>query len=100
MDQKVFPKKYAKIIDSLPEFKESADSLSLEELNNLIVKCEGNIYLIEQEMEKDVKLAQAKELVKDLAGAYKDGKKVQTAKLKYALYLTESKGKEVGGNTQ
>lgn len=100
MDQKVFPKKYLKVIESLPEFKDSADALSPEELNDLIIKCEGNIYLIEQEVEKDVKLAQAKELVKDLNSGYRDAKKVQTAKLKYALYLIESKGKEVGGETQ
>ena len=94
-----FPKKWAKIIDSLPEFKETADSAAVEDLKKTIVLCEGNIYNIEQEVEKDVKLTQAKELAKELGSAYKDAKKVQTAKLKYALYLIESKGQEVGGDT-
>lgn len=95
-----FPKKWQKIIDSLPEFKESADASSVEDLENIIIMCEGNIYNIEGEKLKDAKLTAAKELVKDLSGGYRDAMKAQTAKLKYALHLIESKGKELGGNTE
>ncbi len=96
----VFPSKWAKVIKSLPEFKEDAEASSPEELEDIIVKCEGNIYNIDAEKVKDIKLNAAKEMVKDLGAGYRDAIKVQTAKLKYALHLLESKGKELGGSTE
>lgn len=95
-----FPKKWKKVIDNLPEFKDNAESLDVEGLEGVVVKAEGNIYNIEQEMKSDVKLQQAKEIVKELSSGYREAIKVQTAKLKYSLYLMETKGKEVGGTTE
>ena len=43
-------------------------------------------------MSEDIKLAGAKELVKEYSSLYKDGLKVQMAKIKYALFLLEGKG--------
>mgnify|MGYP001563268370 CR=1 FL=1 len=95
-----FPKKYEKILKDLPEFKDVADSASKEELNKIILSCEGNLYNIEKEKEKDVKLNAARELVKESAAPYRDASKVQTTKIKYALFLLEGKGVEVGGTTE
>lgn len=87
-----FPEKFAKVIDKLPEFKDTADAASVEDLKKMIVTFEGNIYTVEQEKANDTKLNGAKELVKEFSEPYRDALKVQTAKIKYALFLLEGKG--------
>lgn len=87
-----FPDKWYKIIKSMPEFKDTADASSEEDLKKIIVASEGNIYTIEQEMAADVKLNGAKDLVKEYSASYRDGIKAQNAKVKYALFLLEGKG--------
>jgi len=90
-----FPAKYAKIIKELPEFKDTADAASKEELKQIIVRAEGNIYTIEKEKQKDPKLNAAKEIIKDLSEPYRSAIKVQNAKVKYALFLLEQNGEEL-----
>jgi hypothetical protein len=85
-------KKWDDIIKKLPEFKDTADAASVEELKKIIVECEGNLYTIEKEMEADVKLAGAKDAVKEYAAPHRDAKKAQQAKIQYALLLLEGKG--------
>jgi hypothetical protein len=87
-----FPEKYYKVINKLPEFKDAAEAASIEELKKIVVECEGNIYTVEKAMAEDAKLLAAKELVKEHSADYRDGLKVQTAKIKYALFLLEGKG--------
>ncbi len=87
-----FPEKWNKILKDLPEFKDTADAASTDDLKKIIVQCEGNIYTIEKEKEADQKLTSAKELVKEYTAPYRDAVKVQTAKVKYALFLLEGKG--------
>lgn len=87
-----FPEKWNKVLKSLPEFKETADSASEADLKKIIVDCEGNIYTVEKEQEADVKLNAAKEMVKEYGASYRDAKKVQMAKIQYALFLLEGKG--------
>lgn len=91
-----FPEKWAKILKDLPEFKESADAASSDDLKKIIISCEGNIYMIDKEKASDHKLNGAKELVKEYTAPYRDALKVQTAKIKYALFLLEGKGTELG----
>lgn len=90
-----FPEKWAKVLKDLPEFKENADAASADDLKKIIVTSEGNIYTIEKEKGDDTKLNAAKELVKDYSGPYRDAIKVQTAKVKYALFLLEGKGEDL-----
>ncbi len=90
-----FPEKWAKVLKDLPEFKENADAASADDLKKIIVTSEGNIYTIEKEKSDDTKLNAAKELVKDYSGPYRDAIKVQTAKVKYALFLLEGKGEDL-----
>jgi hypothetical protein len=87
-----FPEKWAKILKDLPEFKDTAEAASTDDLKKIIITCEGNIYTIDKEKDLDSKLNSAKELVKEYAAPYRDALKVQTAKIKYALYLLEGKG--------
>lgn len=91
-----FSEKWAKVLKDLPEFKETADAASPDDLKKMIVTSEGNVYTIEKEKEQDVKLNAGKELVKELAAPYRDAIKVQTAKIKYALFLLEGKGIDIG----
>lgn len=90
-----FPEKWAKVLKDLPEFKENADAASSEDLKKIIVTSEGNIYTIEKEKDDDTKLNAAKELVKEYSAPYRDAVKVQTAKVKYALFLLEGKGEDL-----
>jgi hypothetical protein len=87
-----FPDKYWKVIQKLPEFKDTADAASVEDLKKILVECEGNIYTIEKAMAEDIQLNAAKELVKDHSAPHREGLKAQTAKIKYALFLLEGKG--------
>lgn len=87
-----FPKKWAKVLEELPEFKDTADAASSDDLKKIIITCEGNLYTIEKEKEVDAKLNSAKELVKEYTAPYRDALKVQTAKIKYALFLLDGKG--------
>jgi hypothetical protein len=90
-----FSEKWAKVLKDLPEFKENADASSTDDLKKIIVTSEGNIYTIEKEKDDDTKLNAAKELVKEYSAPYRDAIKVQTAKVKYALFLLEGKGEEL-----
>jgi hypothetical protein len=94
-DENLFSNKWAKVLKDLPEFKDIADAASADELKKIIVTCEGNIYTVEKEKDDDTKLNAAKELVKEYSAPYRDAIKVQTAKIKYALYLLDGKGEEL-----
>ena len=86
------PKKWDDMIKKMPDFKDEADAASEEELRKIIVACEGNIFTVNKEQDADVKLGAAKEMVKELSASYREAKKVQTAKIQYALLCLESKG--------
>ena len=86
------PKKWDDLIKKMPEFKDEADAASVDELKKIIVNCEGNLYTVSKEEEADNKLTAAREMSKELAAPYRDAKKVQQAKIQYALLCLESKG--------
>jgi hypothetical protein len=90
-----FPDKWWKVIQKIPEFKDTADAASEEDLKKIIVSSEGNISTVEKEKEADVKLNAAKELVKEYGAGYREAVKAQSAKIKYALFLLEGKGVDV-----
>lgn len=96
-DSTTFPEKWNKVLKDLPEFKEKADASSTEDLKKIIIMCEGNIYNVDKEQEDDVKLNAAKEMAKELAAPYRDAKKVQMAKIQYAIFLLDGKGVAIGG---
>lgn len=86
------PKKWDDLIKKMPEFKDTADAASVDELKKIIVECEGNLYTIAKEQDADAKLAGAREMVKELSAPYRDANKHQQAKIQYALLCLESKG--------
>lgn len=87
-----FPEKWWKLIQKMPEFKETADAASEEDLKKVIVTCEGHLYTINQDEEADVQLAAAKELAKERSAPHKEARKAQQAKIQYSLFLLEGKG--------
>jgi hypothetical protein len=92
-DQEVFfPAKWAKVIKNLPEFKETADAASAEDLKKIILTCESNLYEVAKAKESDQKLNAAKESVKEWSAPYKESLREQTARIQYALFLLEGKG--------
>lgn len=94
-DPVTFPEKWAKVLKDLPEFKDTADASSVEDLKKIIITCESNIYTIDKEKDEDIKLNSARDLVKEYSAPYRDAVKVQTAKIKYALFLLEGKGADL-----
>ena len=90
-----FPAKWQKVLKDMPEFKDTADASSVEDLKKIIITCEGNIYTVDNEKLNDVKLNAAKDIVKEYSAPYRDAIKVQTAKIKYALFLLDGKGEEL-----
>lgn len=87
-----FPDKWWKVIQAMPEFKETADAASEDDLKKVIVTCEGHLYTINQDEESDTQLAAYKDLVKERMAPHKEGRKFQQAKIQYALFLLEGKG--------
>lgn len=86
------PKKWGDLIRNNPEWKDTADASSVDELKKIIVTCEGNLFIIQKEVDADTELANAKENAKTLSSAYREAKNAQQAKIQYALLLLESKG--------
>jgi hypothetical protein len=94
-----FPKKWAKLIKDMPEFKEICESASVDELKKIVLTSEGNIYTIEAAKLSDIKLEGAKELVKEMTAPYTESLRAQMAKIKYALFCLEGKGEDLN-NTE
>jgi len=88
-----FPEKYKK---KLPEnFESNCSSETTEQLKKRILASESVIYTIDKNEKSDVKLNAAKDLVKEYGGAYREAKNVEMAKIKYCLYLIESRGEDL-----
>lgn len=85
-----FPDKWLK---KLPTgWVDTAESMSEEELKRAIIEAEGNLITIEREKEANVDLQAAKAVAKDLGGGFREASAAQNAKIKYALFLLESRG--------
>lgn len=94
------PKKWDDVIKKLPEFKDAADAGSIDDLKKIIVTCEGNIYTVNKEEEADNKLTAARETAKEFSAPYREARKVQQAKIQYALLCLESKGVDLNSKEE
>ena len=90
-----FPSKYAKVLKEMPEFKDSADAASTDDLKKMIITQEGNSYTVEKEKSSDEKYLAAKELCKEFAAPYRDAQKMLRCKIQYCLFLLEQNGIEL-----
>ena len=82
-----------KIAAKLPSgYAEDAAGMSGSQLRDEIIKAETALHEVDKELKADEKVTGARELLKDLVGAYNDTKKAQRAKIQYALHLLEERG--------
>lgn len=86
-----FPEKYLKVLDA--GVMSEMEGLDEAGLKKGIVESENAIDEQEKNKEDDEKLAEAKAKVKELSADYTETIKFQKAKIKYALFLLEGKGK-------
>lgn len=85
-----FPEKLSK---KLPTgWTDEIQSADTKELKKIMVDCMGNIHTIEKEKDSHEKLNAAKALIKEYMQPFNEAKGVQSAKIKYCLWLLESRG--------
>lgn len=90
-DKDQFPKKYSKL---LPDgFESDAQAMSDEDLKKEMNAMEFAMHNLDKEKAADEKLNAAKELMKDLGGGYREARAPMNAKLKYCIYVLDSRGK-------
>ncbi len=83
----------SKLLKKLPSgFTDTVESMSVDEIKKVIFESEGNIYTIEKAKDSDIKLNGARDFVKECSAPYTEAKTAQSAKIKYCLYLLESRG--------
>lgn len=88
-----FPKKWLKKLEKFaPGFVEEGESMSTEELKKKVLEWEQLISTTEKDMDHDEALTALKEEAKQHAQVYKDTVSAQQAKIRYAVYLLESRG--------
>ncbi len=85
-----FPEKLLKKVP--PDFVSAASSMSVDELKKVLVECEAELYNIDKERDADEQLTAAKNVAKDLGKGYRDVKVPVSAKLKYTMYMLDSRG--------
>lgn len=87
-----FPDKYMKKIADIPDFIDSINAADTEDVKKKLLEAEGHIFEIEKSVENDAELQDAKEKAKEFAKPYRESKGIETAKIKYCLYILESRG--------
>lgn len=87
-----------KIAAKLPVgYADEAAGMDGDKLRAEIVRAETALHEVERELKADEKLTAAREVMKDLVGAYNDVKKAQRAKIAYTLLLLEERGELLTG---
>ena len=66
--------------------KEDVDAMSKTDLEKTIIECENLVLEQEKLRDNDSKLAELKEMLKDLSGGYRDAMGAQRAKIDYCVY--------------
>ena len=94
-NESTFPQRYLKKLP--PDFIEAIEQMDSEDVKKRILTIEQHLYEIENSKLSDTKLQQAKEVVKDLNSVYSAPKNEENAKLKYCLYVLETRGVNISG---
>lgn len=87
-----FPSKFMKKIKDIPDFLDGINAMDTEEIKKKILETEGHLYETDNAKEADTELISAKEKVKEFSAPYRDTKSIETAKLRYCIYILESRG--------
>src|SRR5262249_51912902 len=82
-----------KIIAKLPTgYAEDAAGMDGDQLRREIIRAETALPGVEKELRADQKLQGAREVLKDLVGAYNEARRAQRAKISYSLHLLDERG--------
>lgn len=82
-----------KIIPKLPVgYLDEAAGMDGDKLRAEIIKAETALREMEMSQKADEKLTGARDIVKDIVGAYNDVRKAQRAKIAYTLHLLDERG--------
>jgi hypothetical protein len=96
MANRIFPKKYSKkITEADAEFLDNVMGLDTDDIKKKILECEGHIYEIENAKDADEELVKTREKMKEMTAPYRETKTLETAKLKYMLFILEERGIEL-----
>jgi hypothetical protein len=87
-----FPKKWAKVIEEMPEFKSNAQQMDAVELKKVIVDAAKKVAEIEKTKDEDLDLKSLLEQVKEASAGYKQVTKENEAMKRFAVYLLKSRG--------
>ncbi len=77
------------------EFMNAMMGSEAEEIKKNIVMAEGQINGIEAAKENDQELEDLRVKVKEISAPYRESKAIETAKIKYCLYILEERGVSV-----
>jgi hypothetical protein len=92
-------KNFREIVESEhQEWVSTVQGLSIEELDNMILRYAKYREEIKEAREKDEQLNQAKELVKELSAPYRENLKINEQKTKYLIMLLGEKGGNTSGS--
>ncbi len=92
-----FSHKWEKVLNKLGgDFMDSSQSKSNEDLQKQILRSQTVIADLEKDMDNDAKLAQVKEELKKISGAYRDEINLERAKSYFCLWLLRSRGQDTG----
>jgi hypothetical protein len=93
MKDKHFPEKYLKKLNELAAgYTDTVEGADTEEIKKFILSSERNLYEIENERDANEKLAKMKEDLKEATAPFAEAKGIETAKIKYCLFMLESRG--------
>lgn len=88
-----FPNKYMTKLNKLATgFTDGIDSADTEEIKRKILISERDIFESEQDKENNPKIKEAKEILKEMTDPYAEHKGLETAKIKYCLFVLQSRG--------
>lgn len=78
------------------DFKESINNATDDEINQKIAETAKNQAALEEAKEKDEDLKEKKAQASEAGAVYRDGKKANNQKIKYAREVLSGRGKDAG----
>lgn len=93
MKDKHFPEKYLKKLNEYATgYTDTVEGADTEEIKKFILSSERNLYEIENERDANEKITKMKEDLKEATAPFAEAKSTETAKIKYCLFMLESRG--------
>ena len=95
MSDNVLDPKLQKVLKDMPEFVDTANAASAEELKAIVLRSEQHISETEKAKQEDEKLAAKIEEAKEMTAPYRETLKYLNAKIRYSIHLLQEKGENL-----